>query len=71
MTLTLSLYLYLSLCLFRVAEMVYSMLPPHSILTVASHPASRQFEVQRLVERGIVETIKLDWESDRMTFGFN
>ena len=46
---------------------IYGIFPPDSILTVTSHAASRQFELQKWTDKGIVETVKMEWTNDRMT----
>jgi hypothetical protein len=48
--------------------LIDSLFPPRSVLTLTAHPASLQYELQNIFDRGIVETIKLERESDRMSF---
>ena len=61
----------MSLYLSTLHRLILSMFPPESVLSVLSHPASRQFELQRCADRGIAETIKMEWEDDRMNFKRN
>jgi hypothetical protein len=58
----------LSFSLFGRNYWIYGLFPPDSIFTVTCHTASRQFEVQKWSDKGIVETIKMEWNNDRMIF---
>lgn len=61
-------FIYLFIKNVRNPELVLNLFPPASILSVNSHSASRQFELQRISDRVIEETIKMEWDSDRMKF---